>query len=337
MAAGFKLSERELLRRRFVMGPAERPQVAGRLAAAENFFAEILADAEKAQALSEPAPAGRLWPWTLGPAAPLGGEPGPLAGLEGDSELNGLKDFAGRCAALGLGAALVGAAALSAELIYRESPGGRPLILGRSQSLEERPEGIYLPRQLDKVLLLAFVREPAIMGMNPGLARLWPPRGWLSWARQLRAVEKMALFIRRGGYWALPAAGGLVLADHGAVLAGLGELGRLGLLISPEYGPNLRLFAILTNYPFELGQPESFGIKDYCESCQRCINECPAKAIGEGKARPGLFGWPVDRRACFERWREKGELCHKCLEVCPYTREPLAGSSGGRPLNPAPL
>ena len=179
------------------------------------------------------------------------------------------------------------------------------------------------------VLILGFVRGPEIMGMNPGLSRLRPPGGWLDWPGQAAAVLKMADFLKSLGYLALPSAGGLMLANHLGALAGLGELGRQGLLITPEYGPNPRLLTIITDYPFELGRPATFGVADYCETCQRCINECPAKALTEGHRRPGLYQWPVNRRACFDNWLEKRDPCRKCIEICPYTREPLVGSPGG--------
>jgi epoxyqueuosine reductase QueG len=120
------------------------------------------------------------------------------------------------------------------------------------------------------------------------------------------------------------------MADHLGALAGLGEVGRQGLLITPEYGPNLRLFTIITDYPFILDRPLVFGVADYCETCQRCINECPARAIGEGRRRPGLYPWPVKRRACFDNWLEKRDPCRKCIEICPYTHEPLVGSPGSQ-------
>jgi len=45
----------------------------------------------------------------------------------------------------------------------------------------------------------------------------------------------------------------------------------------------------------------------------------------------------VDRRACFDNWLKKKDPCRQCIEVCPYTREPLVGSRGGanRPSQPA--
>lgn len=324
--AGFKLSERDRLRDRFVMGRGLPPDLFGHLPGADKFLAEILADPEKAASCAaffpkilglngEAAPfTPRILPWSggeiCGPA--FAADFPPDDGLTPDDRQM-LMDYQGRIAALMLGAAISGVTPLFEPFIYRQSWDGR---------------AIEIPRRADRVLILGFVRAPKIMGMNPQLSKLRPGIGWLDWEGQVAAVLKMAEFIASMGYAALPSAGGIVMADHLGALAGLGEVGRQGLLITPEYGPNLRLFTIITDYPFTLDRPNIFGVADYCETCQRCINECPAKAISEGHRRPGLYKWPLNRRACFDNWLEKRDPCMKCIEICPYTREPLAGSAG---------
>lgn len=64
-----------------------------------------------------------------------------------------------------------------------------------------------------------------------------------------------------------------------AAAAGLGELGRLGLLISQEFGPRVRLGAVTTDLPLGLDGPVAFGARDLCERCDRCLRGCPAEAI----------------------------------------------------------
>lgn len=332
--AGRKLTERDILRGKFIIGPGGPLQSDGRRAAADHFLAEMLADPDKTEVfrpffqwipslapLSTPGgTAGPdLWPWPVGTLEPKKIDD-PLAGSDEEALV---LDFYGRSAALVAGATVSGAARLNESFLYTRAFDGRPISLDDTNEFEISSQNIILPRRADRVLVLGFVRTPAIMGMNPCLSQLRPNIGWLDWAGQVMAVRRIADLFRSLGYLALPSAGGLMMADHHGALAGLGELGRQGLLISPEYGPNLRLFTIITDYPFTLGQPLIFGVADYCETCQRCINECPARAIGEGRRRPGLFQWSVNRRACFDNWLEKKEPCRKCIEVCPYTKEPL--------------
>lgn len=355
--AGLKLSERELLRGKFILAGEGPPWGGRRLSAQENFLADILADPEMAAACrpffpqtlgspalesarngetveDAPAPALDIFPWIDLIPDDSCGQASPFQDLAGQEGLALVQDFIGRSLTLMAGVALAGTAPLDERYLYRHSLDGRQIHQADADDFELEARTITLPRRANRVLVLGFVRTPEIMGMNPGLSRLRPPIGWPDWPGQIAATLQIAAWIRTQGYLALPSAGGLLLADHLGALAGLGELGRQGLLISPEYGPNLRLMTIITDFPFEIGRPASFGVADYCETCQRCINECPAKALTEGHRRPGLYQWTVDRRACFDNWLEKGDPCRKCIEVCPYTREPLVGSPGGARRSP---
>lgn len=343
--AGYKITEGELMREKFVLEAGTAPTGEKRLKAADNFLADVLADPELAGALwdflpkildgapAEDKPENLHTPDNILPWAHLEGAGCQIAAKPFDGvnpDLAGpVQDFFGRAAALSQGAAIAGAAELNQQYLYTHSLDGRKIELTDGPGFDFQPGLIALPRQASKVLVLGFVRDSGVMGMNPGLAKLRPATGWLTWPEQTAAVLGLAAWLKAQGYLALPSAGGLLMAGHHGVLAGLGELGRQGLLISPEYGPNLRLFTIITDYPFSPGRPLVFGVANYCETCQRCITECPAKALAEGHRRPGLFQWPVNRRACFDNWLEKKDPCRKCIEVCPYTREPLTGSPGG--------
>nr|MDO8076024.1 hypothetical protein [Candidatus Freyarchaeota archaeon] len=71
---------------------------------------------------------------------------------------------------------------------------------------------------------------------------------------------------------------GEVSLKHAAQCAGLGEIGLNRLLITPEYGPRVRLGALITNA--ELTPDEPFTEK-LCqrEKCAACVKACPAGAI----------------------------------------------------------
>lgn len=96
-------------------------------------------------------------------------------------------------------------------------------------------------------------------------------------------VNKIADFLRNHGFNAQagPALGGDVNYVMLARDAGLGELGKHGLLITEEYGPSLRIAAVYTdieNLPFSETNPHSW-IRDFCNKCNSCVRSCPAKAI----------------------------------------------------------
>src|SRR5512146_302083 len=61
-----------------------------------------------------------------------------------------------------------------------------------------------------------------------------------------------------------------------ATSAGLGWIGKNGLLISPSYGPRLSLGTVLTDAPLEPDRPIE---SSRCGKCLLCIEYCPSKAI----------------------------------------------------------
>lgn len=101
-----------------------------------------------------------------------------------------------------------------------------------------------------------------------------------------------------------------------AISSGLGWLGRNNLLVTPDYGAQVRLVTVLTDLPMEQGAP----LKQDCGTCERCISACPANAI---KERPEDF----DHQACFEKLKEFQKkrfvnqfICGLCVRACTPLR-----------------
>ena len=133
-------------------------------------------------------------------------------------------------------------------------------------------------------------------------------------------------------------------ADTGPVLergwadrAGVGFLGKNGMLISREFGNWLLLAGILTRVELaaddplrpQPARPETEArVGLLCGNCTRCMSACPTNAIPS----PGL----VDARRCisYQTIENKGFIprelragigrhlfgCDVCLEVCPWNR-----------------
>ena len=141
-------------------------------------------------------------------------------------------------------------------------------------------------------------------------------------------------FIENAGYLALPVAASQSTPDKkdeyrgifphktGAVLSGLGFIGKNGLLIT-EYGSAVRLASVLTDMPLS-AQKE---IKPcLCGDCQICKNACPAGAITgklyvNGAERSTIF----DAKKCSEHMKTyknigRGAVCGICISVCPYNK-----------------
>lgn len=111
--------------------------------------------------------------------------------------------------------------------------------------------------------------------------------------------------------------GELPLPAYGQ-LAGLGELGKHGSLISPELGSAFRLSAVSTNMPLVADGPKDHGIDEVCMNCDICSRFCPGGAIGSDKVEvEGMLRWQINTPACHPHFlRLYG--CKICLSVCPY-------------------
>ena len=112
-----------------------------------------------------------------------------------------------------------------------------------------------------------------------------------------------------------------------AVDAGLGELGRIGLLVTPEMGPRVRLAVVTTDLPLEQDEPITFGVQDFCRICMKCADICPSASIDKGEKldRLGVEKWQSLKDTCYRYWRMAGSDCALCVKVCPYSHP--AGSA----------
>lgn len=70
---------------------------------------------------------------------------------------------------------------------------------------------------------------------------------------------------------------GIVSLRMVGVCCGLGELGHHKLLLTPQYGPRQRVFAVFTDAQLE---PTPLFRGKICDGCRLCVRECEAKAIG---------------------------------------------------------
>jgi epoxyqueuosine reductase QueG len=70
--------------------------------------------------------------------------------------------------------------------------------------------------------------------------------------------------------------------------AGLGSIGENGLLVTRQFGAAVRLSGVVTEAELE---PDAPLDEDACDHCLRCVDACPAAALGgEGKIGKRLCG-----------------------------------------------
>ena len=151
----------------------------------------------------------------------------------------------------------------------------------------------------------------------------------LGYSKQAFVAGLLAQFIRGLGYKAIPQGNDTSTSIPIAIDAGLGELGRNGLLITREFGPRVRISKVFTDLPLVPDEPIEFGVWDFCHKCQRCAESCPSKAIMYGEPteeinnicnRKGLLRWPINAERCFAFWVANDSDCITCVTVCPFNK-----------------
>ena len=109
------------------------------------------------------------------------------------------------------------------------------------------------------------------------------------------------------------------------LLAGLGELSRIGeLVLNPYVGPRFKSVVLTTNLPLIPDKPIDFGLQSFCSNCLKCARECPVNAIpfGDKVMFNGYEIWKPDVERC-TRYRvtnPKGSACGRCMKTCPLNK-----------------
>ncbi len=126
-----------------------------------------------------------------------------------------------------------------------------------------------------------------------------------------------------------------------AAAAGLGWIGRNGLLVRPRGGSFCFLSCILTTLLLPTDRP----MRNHCGSCHRCEQACPTHALVNGRcdARRCLAYWTIESKqlsAPIEIQKAmSGHLygCDVCQEACPWNHLPSPHAVDPHLLMPARL
>lgn len=144
-----------------------------------------------------------------------------------------------------------------------------------------------------------------------------------SQARLQLIYANLAAYIRELGYEAVQ---NRVQPMPTALAAGIGELGRNGMLITEKYGARIHLGdPILTNMPLVADKPIDIGVDDFCKVCRKCATTCPTNSItmDDKVVHNGVEKYKINWETCY-RLRayvmEFWEVCMSCVTVCPYTK-----------------
>jgi reductive dehalogenase len=157
---------------------------------------------------------------------------------------------------------------------------------------------------------------------------------WISGCQSMRGYIRgaeiagiMAQFLRERGIDSRPQtnADSHVLQIPLTLLAGLGELSRIGeLVLNPYVGPRFKSVVLTTNLPLIADRPIDFGLQAFCSNCFKCARECPVNAIpvGDKVMFNGYEIWKPDVERC-TRYRvtnPKGSACGRCMKTCPLNK-----------------
>jgi len=190
----------------------------------------------------------------------------------------------------------------------------------------ERP--VDIDESLGQVIVIVMPMDRALLSTVP--SALSGAATGLGYSHDTMTLLSLTQYIRNLGYRAVASANDSALAVPLAIKAGLGEYGRLGLLITTRFGPRVRLGKIFTDLPLAHDRPRSFGVKAFCDACRECVSACPVKAIPDGAPGSpppgpsylrGVRKWTVDAEKCFGFWTQQNSDCSICIRVCPFNRD----------------
>jgi reductive dehalogenase len=183
-----------------------------------------------------------------------------------------------------------------------------------------------VPDWVKTVIAMAIEMDPLGLGTSPTM--IAGHANGLGYSKMAFLVSSLAEFIRELGYQAISSGNDTGLSIPIAISAGLGQLGRNGLLISKELGPRVRLCKVYTNLPLLTDEPVDFGVTDYCRKCRKCAEACEVDAISfeqepsfktvSPSNNVGIYRWAVNHDKCYEYWVENGMECSTCITVCPF-------------------
>ena len=216
-----------------------------------------------------------------------------------------------------LGADLVGCCHAHPNLVYSHEYD----LLAQEHRPLELPQGcthaVVMAVEMDYAS--AAYSPDAISGASTGLG----------YSIQAVVANQVAAFIRGLGHRAVPSGNDTALSIPLAIAAGLGELGRMGLLLTEKYGPRVRICKVFTDMPLAHDGFRPFGVEAFCRTCMKCAKHCPSKAISFGEPTTegptlsnfsGVRKWYINPEQCSMFWVKNWMDCNNCVMVCPFNK-----------------
>jgi reductive dehalogenase len=243
-----------------------------------------------------------------------------------------------RAAMRHFGAATIGFAEMdenTQKLTYAVDPDGKELIFTDDEIASETEEARFIPNKCKYVIVFTVQMSTETMRRCP--TPLASQTTTLAYRRSETIQASLQEFLRGLGYQCLSSSStnALGIAPAWGVYAGLGELSRLNRLITPEFGPMVRVFIAYTDLPVAVDKPIDAGIMEFCKRCKKCAEACPSESLSfldeptwetQGDwNNPGHKAFFENAVTCLQYWREQaGTNCGICFAVCPFTKKDKA-------------
>ena len=131
---------------------------------------------------------------------------------------------------------------------------------------------------------------------------------------------KLTEYLKEQGYKSEahhPFGGKLLYGPH-VVAAGLGIMGRNGLIITPEYGPRQRWSIITTDAEIPKTPKRNLNeLEEFCKGCGLCVERCKGGAVHKEPIYKdkGIITH-IDRSKCIASILDNN-YCSYCLRICP--------------------
>jgi reductive dehalogenase len=184
---------------------------------------------------------------------------------------------------------------------------------------------IEIPAEYNRVIVMIHEMDYKAIQRSPGIEHETD----IAYSKGAWCASSLATFIAELGYRAIPSVNELGINIAMAVDAGLGEMGRNGILITRDYGPRIRISKVFTNLPLIPDTPVDIGVGIFCEKCALCAKHCPSRALVSGGRIntawdehnvPGMMKWPIRAMKCLDWWVKNGNHCSICIRVCPWNK-----------------
>ena len=236
-----------------------------------------------------------------------------------------------------LGADLIGIAPTHPSILY--ASGKRYLQEGEAEDSYEHLTPEELARRFPYVIVATCAWDYRTLQAHRH--HIGDASYHISQMRAAMIVKNIEGYVRELGYTALR---GAVVPQASGLAAGLGELGRNGMLISNKFGARIHMpDPILTDLPLVPDKPIDIGVEEFCKVCRKCAITCPTNSISfdDKVIYNGVEKYKINWLTCYKLRPFVADYWHSCLTciaICPFTKPNVWWRQlGGKLLSTTPI